>query len=88
MCISTFLVLKSQVLSELAPFVALTEKLGRLAVQLVAGGSGVKFVKVTYASGRGPDDLDTRLLRAMLTKGIIEPIASINRRAYSIGWFT
>lgn len=65
-----------QVLSELKPFVALAEKLGRLAVQLVAGGSGVKSVKVTYGSARGPDDLDTRLLRAMITKGLIEPISS------------
>lgn len=46
-------------------------------MQLVAGGSGVKSVKMTYASARGPDDLDTRLLRAMITKGIIEPISSI-----------
>lgn len=46
-------------------------------MQLVAGGSGVKSVKVTYASARGPDDLDTRLLRAMITKGIIEPISSV-----------
>ncbi|KAJ4701695.1 D-3-phosphoglycerate dehydrogenase [Melia azedarach] len=67
----------AEVLSELAPFVTLAEKLGRLAVQLVAGGSGVKSVKMTYASARGPDDLDTRLLRAMITKGIIEPISSI-----------
>ncbi|XP_022772215.1 D-3-phosphoglycerate dehydrogenase 3, chloroplastic-like [Durio zibethinus] len=66
-----------QVMSELAPFVSLTEKLGRLALQLVAGGSGVKFVKVTYASARGRDDLDTRLLRAMITKGLIEPISSV-----------
>lgn len=71
------ILLWSQVLSELAPFVALAEKLGRLAVQLVAGGSGVKTVKVTYASARSPDDLDTRLLRAMITKGIIEPISSV-----------
>ncbi|KAK7822861.1 d-3-phosphoglycerate dehydrogenase 1 [Quercus suber] len=42
-------------------------------MQLVAGGSGVKTVKVTYAFARAPDDLDTRLLRAMITKGIIEP---------------
>ncbi|MBA0661258.1 hypothetical protein ES332_D06G026400v1 [Gossypium tomentosum] len=67
----------AEVLLELSPYVALTEKLGRLAVQLVAGGSGVKFVKVTYASARGPDDLDTRLLRAMVTKGLIEPISSV-----------
>ncbi|KAJ6807826.1 putative D-3-phosphoglycerate dehydrogenase 3, chloroplastic [Iris pallida] len=67
----------AEVLSELAPFVVLSEKLGRLAVQLVAGGSGVKSVKVTYASARTPDDLDTRLLRAMITKGLIEPISSV-----------
>ncbi|XWS21243.1 hypothetical protein CRYUN_Cryun30bG0038700 [Craigia yunnanensis] len=67
----------AQVLSELAPYVALTEKLGRLAVQLVAGGSGVKFVNVTYASARGPEDPDTRLLRAMIIKGLIEPISSV-----------
>ncbi|XP_011017153.1 PREDICTED: D-3-phosphoglycerate dehydrogenase 3, chloroplastic-like [Populus euphratica] len=67
----------AEVLAELAPFVTLSEKLGRLAVQLVAGGSGVQSVKVTYASARGPDDLDTRLLRAMITKGLIEPITSV-----------
>ncbi|KAF9603467.1 hypothetical protein IFM89_036270 [Coptis chinensis] len=66
----------AEVLSELAPYVVLAEKLGRLAVQLVGGGSGVKTVKVTYASARGPDDLDTRLLRAMITKGLIEPVSS------------
>ncbi|KAL6546124.1 D-3-phosphoglycerate dehydrogenase 1, chloroplastic [Orobanche gracilis] len=66
----------AQVLTELKPYVALAEKLGRLAVQLVAGGSGVKTIKVTYASARAPDDLDTRLLRAMITKGLIEPISN------------
>lgn len=65
----------AEVLSELAPYVVLAEKLGRLAVQLVAGGSGIKSVKVVYKSARDPDDLDTRLLRAMITKGIIEPIS-------------
>lgn len=54
----------------------LAEKLGRLAVQLVSGGSGIKSVKVLYKSARDPDDLDTRLLRAMITKGIIEPISA------------
>ncbi|KAF9623669.1 hypothetical protein IFM89_003701 [Coptis chinensis] len=62
----------AEVLSELAPYVVLAKKLGRLAVQLVGGGSGVKTLKVTYASARVPDDLDTRLLRAMITKGLIE----------------
>lgn len=66
----------AEVLSELAPFITLAEKLGRLAVQLVAGGRGVKSVKVTYSSARAGDDLDTRVLRAMITKGIIEPISS------------
>ncbi|XP_073310373.1 D-3-phosphoglycerate dehydrogenase 3, chloroplastic-like [Primulina huaijiensis] len=64
-----------EVLSELAPYVTLAEKLGRLAVQLVSGGSGIKSVKVVYCSARSPDNLDTRLLRAMITKGIIEPIS-------------
>ncbi|XP_027165681.1 D-3-phosphoglycerate dehydrogenase 1, chloroplastic-like [Coffea eugenioides] len=67
----------AEVLTELKPFVVLAEKLGRLAVQLVAGGRGVKNVKVTYASSRAPDDLDTRVLRAMITKGLIEPISSV-----------
>uniref|UniRef100_A0ACD5UVE8 Uncharacterized protein n=1 Tax=Avena sativa TaxID=4498 RepID=A0ACD5UVE8_AVESA len=67
----------AEVLSELAPFVVLAEKLGRLAVQLVAGGGGIKSVKVTYASARAPDDLDTRLLRAMITKGVIESISDV-----------
>ncbi|XP_058113815.1 D-3-phosphoglycerate dehydrogenase 1, chloroplastic-like [Magnolia sinica] len=67
----------AEVLSELASYVVLAEKLGRLAVQLVAGGSGIQSVKVVYTSARAPDDLDTRLLRAMITKGIIEPISSV-----------
>ncbi|KAJ8492842.1 hypothetical protein OPV22_014563 [Ensete ventricosum] len=67
----------AEVLSELAPYVILAEKLGRLAVQLVAGGSGIKGVKVVYTSARDPDDLDTRILRAMITKGMIEPISSV-----------
>ncbi|CAN6459720.1 unnamed protein product [Victoria cruziana] len=66
----------AEVLTELAPYVVLAEKLGRLAVQLVAGGSGVTSVKVAYTSARDPNDLDTRLLRAMIIKGIIEPISS------------
>lgn len=65
----------AEVLSELAPYVTLAESLGRLAVQLVSGVGGVKSVKVIYASARSADDLDTRLLRAMITKGIIEPIS-------------
>ncbi|TXG64231.1 hypothetical protein EZV62_011225 [Acer yangbiense] len=67
----------AEVLTELKPYVVLAEKLGRLAVQLATGGSGVKSVKVTYASSRAPDDLDTRLLRAMIIKGLIEPISSV-----------
>ncbi|XP_073150933.1 D-3-phosphoglycerate dehydrogenase 1, chloroplastic-like [Henckelia pumila] len=67
----------AQVLTELKPYVTLSEKLSRLAVQLVSGGSGVKSVKVTYASARAPDDLDTRVLRAMIIKGLIEPISSL-----------
>jgi D-3-phosphoglycerate dehydrogenase len=63
-----------EALSELAPYVALTEKLGRIAVQLVSGTGGIKDVKATYTSGRS-DDLDTRLLRAMIVKGLVEPVS-------------
>ncbi|KAH7293724.1 hypothetical protein KP509_28G039100 [Ceratopteris richardii] len=63
-----------EVLDELTPYVSLAEKLGRLAIQLVAA-SGVKNVKVSYSSARDGDDLDTRLLRAMIIKGLIEPIS-------------
>eukprot|EP00252_Welwitschia_mirabilis_P021296 TRINITY_DN5423_c0_g2_i1.p1 TRINITY_DN5423_c0_g2~~TRINITY_DN5423_c0_g2_i1.p1 ORF type:complete len:228 (-),score=30.40 TRINITY_DN5423_c0_g2_i1:151-834(-) len=66
----------ASVISQLNPYVTLAEKLGRLAVQLVSGVSGVKSIKVTYASTRDADDLDTRLLRAMITKGIVEPIST------------
>ena len=64
----------AEVLTELRPYVALVEKLGRIAVQLVSGSGGVKDVKVTYTSGRS-DGLDTRLLRAMITKGLVEPVS-------------
>jgi D-3-phosphoglycerate dehydrogenase len=66
----------AEVITELAPYVTLAERLGRLAVQLVAGVAGVKAVKVVYRSARADDDLDTRLLRAMITKGLIEPVSS------------
>lgn len=59
-----------EVLRELQPFVSLANGLGRAAVQLV-GTQGFTDVFVTYTSPRG-DDLDTRLLRAMVIKGILE----------------
>ncbi|KAL5559090.1 hypothetical protein UlMin_035301 [Ulmus minor] len=65
----------AEVVSELALFIALAEKLGRLVVQLVASGSVVKSVKVTYASTR--THLDTRLLRTMIIKGLTEPTSSV-----------
>lgn len=55
-----------EVLAELQPFVTLASGLGRAAVQLV-GDSGFSDITITYASPRG-DDLDTRLLRAMVIK--------------------
>eukprot|EP00899_Mesostigma_viride_P019638 jgi/Mesvir1/27676/Mv07396-RA.1 len=64
----------AEVLSELTPYVKLAENLGRVAVQLVAK-SGVRDVKITYSTSRG-DDLDTRLLRAMVIKGLVEPVSS------------
>ena len=60
----------AEVLRELQPFVSLAEGLGRAAVQLVSSG-GFTDVHITYSTPRG-DDLDTRLLRAMVVKGILE----------------
>ncbi|KAI8477119.1 MAG: D-isomer specific 2-hydroxyacid dehydrogenase [Monoraphidium minutum] len=65
-----------EVLRELAPYVTLAEGLGKAAVQLVAD-QGLTDVKVTYTSPRG-DDLDTRLLRAMVIKGILEQTTTSN----------
>lgn len=66
----------AEVLAELQPFVSLAQGLGRAAVQLV-GSHGFTDVYITYASSRG-DDLDTRLLRAMVIKGILEQITTSN----------
>lgn len=68
----------SEVLSALSPYVSLAENLGRLAVQLVSSsGGGVGDVKVLYrAGGSANEDLDTRVLRAMVTKGLVEPVSS------------
>ncbi|EFN59904.1 hypothetical protein CHLNCDRAFT_56437 [Chlorella variabilis] len=63
-----------EVLKELQPFVALADGLGRAAVQLVQD-SGFADVFITYHSPRG-DDLDTRLLRAMVVKGMLEQITT------------
>ncbi|GJU14344.1 leucine-rich repeat, cysteine-containing subtype protein [Tanacetum coccineum] len=57
-----------EVLTELKPYVTLAEKLYKLAVQLVANGSGVGSVKMTYTSSRATDNLDTQLVRAMVAK--------------------
>lgn len=59
-----------EVLKELQPYVTLASGLGRAAVQLVKT-QGFTDVYITYHSPRG-DDLDTRLLRAMVIKGILE----------------
>jgi len=64
----------AEVLKELAPFVTLAEALGKAAVCLVAD-QGFSDINICYSSPRG-DDLDTRLLRAMVIKGILEEITT------------
>lgn len=66
-----------EVMQELQPYVLLADRLGRCAVSLV--GENLSDVKITYETPRG-DDLDTRLLRAMTIKGMVEPItdSSVN----------
>ncbi|GKA61633.1 ACT domain-containing protein [Tanacetum coccineum] len=60
----------AEVLPELKPYVTLAKKLRRLAVQLVADGSGVGSVKITYTSLRETDDVDTPLVDALVAKGL------------------
>ena len=60
-----------EVLTELRPYISLAKGLGAAAVQLL-DGSGVGSLSITYISGR--DALDTRLLRAMVLKGILEHV--------------
>lgn len=61
-----------EVLAQLQPFVTLAQGLGRAATQLV-GDSGFTDVYISYTTPRS-DDLDTRLLRAMVIKGILEAV--------------
>jgi D-3-phosphoglycerate dehydrogenase len=63
-----------EVLKELQPYVNLSTALGRAAVQLVSD-HGFSEIEVSYTSGRG-SNLDTRLLRAMVVKGILEQITT------------
>ncbi|GKE39262.1 D-3-phosphoglycerate dehydrogenase 1, chloroplastic-like protein [Tanacetum coccineum] len=59
-----------QVLTELTQYVTLAEKLRKLAVQLIADGSGLGSVKITYTSLRATYNIYTPLVRAMVAKGI------------------
>lgn len=60
----------AEILKELQPYITLAEGLGKAAVGLVSEG-GFSDISITYSSPRG-DDLDTRLLRAMIIKGCLE----------------
>ncbi|CAG9464264.1 unnamed protein product [Pedinophyceae sp. YPF-701] len=61
-----------EVMEELQPYVSLADSLGRAVVQCL-GGTGVSDLTITYDTPRG-DELDTRLLRAMVLKGVLETV--------------
>ncbi|GJY93255.1 D-3-phosphoglycerate dehydrogenase 1, chloroplastic-like protein [Tanacetum coccineum] len=65
------------VLTEWTPYVTLAEKLHKLAVQLVADGSSLGYVKITYTSSRATDTFDTPLVCAMLAKGVLDVDVSL-----------
>ena len=69
----------AEMLSALAPFIGLAEKLGRIALQLVDASSGLSEVVLTY-KGSNKEELDTRLLRANVIKGLVQrdTTASVN----------
>nr|GEV99509.1 hypothetical protein [Tanacetum cinerariifolium] len=60
----------AEVLPELTQYVTLAGKLHKLAIQLVADGSGLGYVKITYTSSRETDNFDTPLVNALLAQGI------------------
>jgi len=62
-----------EIQKELRPYISLAEGLGKAAVQLV-GDSGFTDISICYSSPRG-DDLDTRLLRSNVIKGILEQVS-------------
>ena len=64
-----------EIQKELRPYIQLAERLGKAAIQLVAD-SGSTDISICYSSPRG-DDLDTRLLRANVIKGILEQISEV-----------
>ncbi|GKD58098.1 hypothetical protein Tco_1295607, partial [Tanacetum coccineum] len=61
-------------------YLKLAEKLHRLVVQLVADGSDVGYVKITYTSSRATDDIDTPLVRSMVASSIR------NKERDTLGW--
>lgn len=69
-------------LDELAPYVDLAERLARLAVQLVRGAPGEVRAIYKGEPGRG----DTRLLRAAIIKGLLEPITEQRINLVNADW--
>lgn len=64
------------VLSNALIYSQLPQGLGKAAIQLVGEG-GFTELSLCYNSPRG-DDLDTRLLRAMVIKGVLEEVTTAN----------
>ena len=65
----------NEVLEELKPYTVLVERLAAFAAGLVE--DGVNEVRVAYGTSR-PDSLDSRLLRAMAIKGVLESFTTSN----------
>ncbi len=62
-----------ETLAELAPYVDLAERLGRMAIQLVRDTGGPAQARIVYKGEPGQGD--TRLLRAAVIKGMLELIS-------------
>ncbi|MDQ7028639.1 MAG: ACT domain-containing protein [Ardenticatenia bacterium] len=62
-----------ETLANLAPYMDLAERLGRMAIQLVRDTGGPGRVRIVYKGKPGHDD--TRLLRAAVIKGMLELIS-------------
>ena len=65
-----------EVMKDLAPYVDLAQSLAAVACQLVSG-AGIQEVEVEYTAA-SVDELDTRLLRANIVKGLVERTCNLH----------
>uniref|UniRef100_A0A7R9XXT6 D-3-phosphoglycerate dehydrogenase n=1 Tax=Prasinoderma coloniale TaxID=156133 RepID=A0A7R9XXT6_9VIRI len=59
---------------ELAPYTVLAYSLGKMLTRIAVGG--ITDVSIEYRASKASDALETRMLRAMVIKGMVEPVSN------------